>query len=235
MRRFKARLRSSFWKGKTYRTRQTYLEGSQIALMIGGGRSPMIDLSKYQELIVKQKMERLEAFTGLETRNQYTVSTSNGDPVLYAYEQSGTWSRMLLKKRRPLSIHVVDSNNQPVLTASRRFFWFLSHLHIEDGKGQVIGSLHRRLTLLNRRFVIADTTGTILAEIRGPLLRPNTFMVHRQEEIGRITKQWSGLGREIFSDADSFRIEMDTTKINQEFALLMLGSALAIDLDFFEK
>ena len=74
-----------------------------------------------------------------------------------------------------------------------------------------------------------------MGEIRGPLLRPNTFMVYKQEEIGRVTKQWSGIGKEAFTDADTFHIQMDTSKINQDFALLMLASALAIDLDFFEK
>lgn len=60
-------------------------------------------------------------------------------------------------------------------------------------------------------------------------------MVYKQdEEIARVTKQWSGIGREAFTDADTFRIEMDIGKIDQDFALLMLASALAIDLDFFE-
>ena len=75
-----------------------------------------------------------------------------------------------------------------------------------------------------------------MAEIHGPYFRPNTFMVYKQgEEIGRVTKQWSGIGREAFTDADTFRVEMETSKIDQDFSLLMLASALAIDLDFFEK
>ena len=195
----------------------------------------MIDLLKHQTLIVRQKVELFEAFTQLETKNQYTVSTPDGHSLLYAYEESGALGRIFLKNHRPLSIHVVDNKNQPVLTASRRFFWFLSHLHVQDGHGRVVGSLRRRFNLLSRRFTIEDSAGTVLAEIRGPLLRPNTFIIYKQEEIGRVTKQWSGIGREVFTDADTFRVEMDTTKMNQDFGLLMLASALAIDLDFFEK
>ena len=196
----------------------------------------MIDLTKHPDLIVRQEVEHFEAFTRLETKNRYSVSTSEGDRLLFAYEQSGSLSRMLLKKRRPLSIHVIDSENSPVLTASRPFFWFLSHLHVQDGDGQVVGSIRRRFNILNRRFTMEDPIGTVLAEVRGPLLRPNTFRVFKQdEEIARVTKQWSGIGREAFTDADTFRISMNTSKINQDFALLMLASALAIDLDFFEK
>ena len=195
----------------------------------------MVDLSEHGELIVRQEVEHLEAVTGLETENSYSISTPDGERLLYAYEESDVMGRMFLEKHRPLSIHVVNEDNEPILTANRSFFWFLSHLHVQDGEGREVGSLRRRFNLLNRRFSIEDPVGTVLAEIRGPLLRPNTFMVYKQdEEIARVTKQWSGIGREAFTDADTFRIEMDSSKIDQDFALLMLASALAIDLDFFE-
>ena len=196
----------------------------------------VIDLSEHGELIIRQEMEHLEAFTGLETQNRYSVSTPDGDPLLYAYEESGFFSRIFLKKNRPLSIHVLDNNKERVLTASRSFFWFLSHLHIRDGSGHEIGALRRRFSILNRRFEFEDSTGKLIAEMRGPRLRPNTFMIYnkRGEEIGRVTKQWSGIGREVFSDADTFSVQIDTNKVDRDFAMLILVSALAIDLDFFE-
>ena len=195
----------------------------------------MIDLSEHGELIIRQEMEHLEAFTGLETQNRYGVSTPDGDRLLYAYEESGFLSRILLKKHRPLSIHVLNNDKEIVLTASRSFFWFLSHLHIRDGSGREIGSLRRRFAILNRRFELEDSTGKLIAEIRGSLLRPHTFMIYKSgEEIGRVTKKWSGIGKEVFTDADTFRLQIDTSKADGDFAMLMLASALAVDLDFFE-
>jgi uncharacterized protein YxjI len=195
----------------------------------------MVDFSKHGELIVRQHVEHLEAFSGLETKNRYSVSTPDGDLLLYAYEESGFLSRILLKKHRPLSIHVLDNDKELVLTASRSFFWFLSHLHIRDGSGRNIGSLRRRLAILNRRFELEDSTGKLIAEMRGPLLRPQTFMIYKSgEEIGRITKKWSGIGKEVFTDADTFRLQIDTSRADRDFAMLMLASALAVDLDFFE-
>ena len=198
--------------------------------------SGMTNLSEHQELVVSQKVESFEAFTGLETKNRYSVSSSDGVPLVYAYEESSLLARMLIKKNRPLVIHAVDPDNKPVLTASRSFFFVLSHLHVQDGSGREIGSLRRQISIRGRRFTIEDAAGTVLAEIHGPFLRPNTFMVYKQgEEIGRVTKQWSGIGREMFTDADTFHVEMETTKVDQDFALLMLASAFAMDLDFFEN
>lgn len=196
----------------------------------------MIDLSKHPELYIRQEVEFLEAFSGFETSNRYSVSTPDGQQILYAFEESGMLGRNVLSSHRPLTIHVVDRSNNNIITASRRFFWFLSHLHVRDGAGQRIGSMQRRFSFLTRKFDLMDGAGRVIAQMRGPIFRPFTFMVYQQgQEIGRVTKQWSGLGREALTDADTFKVEVDTSRMEQEFSLLMLAAAISIDLDFFEK
>ena len=196
----------------------------------------MVDLTQYQDLIVRQQVEHLEVFTGIETANRYTVSTPEGEELLHAYEESGWMARLFLKTHRPLTLHIIDQEGQPVLSASRSFFWFLSHLHMRDGTDRPIGSLRRRLTFLNRKFSLEDSSGAPIAEVRGRLLKPNTFILDVDgTEVARITKQWGGLAKEAFSDADTFRVQQDTRGRDQDFSLLVLATAFAIDLDFFEK
>ena len=111
-----------------------------------------------------------------------------------------------------------------------------SHLHVGDADGKLIGSLQRKFKVLGRRISILDDEGTERSEIRGGLFRPNTFMVYSEgDEVARITKRWSGLGREMFSDADTFQVRMNPERVDQEFATIILAAAIAIDLDFFEK
>ena len=196
----------------------------------------MLDLTQHPELHVRQEIEHLEVLTGLESQNRYSVRTPGGEQLLYAFEESGMLGRNVLSSHRPLTIHVVDRDNANVITASRSFFWFLSHLHVSDGAGRHIGSMQRRFSFLTRKFDLMDATGSVVAEMRGPIFRPFTFMVYRQgQEIGRVTKQWSGLGREAFTDADTFKVEVDTSRTDQKFSMLMLAAAISIDLDFFEK
>ena len=196
----------------------------------------MIDLTGHNELIVQQQVEHLEAFTGFETENRYSVLTPDGQPIMHAYEESGFLGRMLLRNHRPLTLHLIDANGEPVLSGSRGFFWFLSHLHVRDAEDRPIGSLRRRFAVLRRKFTVEDGGGQAIAEIQGPLFRPNTFMVYqRGEEIGRITKQWSGLLREGFTDADTFRVEFSSPVREPETSLLILAAAFSIDLDFFES
>ena len=196
----------------------------------------MIDLTDHSELMIKQQVEHLEAFTGFETANRYRVMTPQGDTLLYAHEESGWLSRFILRGHRPLTLHVMDGDSKPLLSASRGFFWFFSHLHVSDGTGRGLGSLRRRFAILKRRFTLEDAGGRPAGEVAGPIFKPNTFMVYRQgSEVARVTKQWSGLLKEAFTDADTFRLELRNREMDRDYSLLMLATALAIDLDFFES
>lgn len=196
----------------------------------------MIDLTQHPELIVRQEREIVEIFTSFETANRYSVLTPDGTQLLYAYEESGTFRRQFMGTHRPLSIHVIDDNSQPILEASRDFFWFLSHLYVSQA-GRHIGTLNRQFALFSRKFTLSDSADRTIAQIDGSLLRYFTFIVKSAQgsELGRITKQWSGIGREAFTDADTFQIQFTDSGTDQDFRLLMLAAAFAIDLDFFEE
>jgi uncharacterized protein YxjI len=195
----------------------------------------MVDLRGYDELIVQQQVEPLEVFTGFETQNRYSVLTPQGDALLYAYEESGFMARQFLRTHRPLTINVMDDQSNPVLSASRSFYWFFSHLHIKDAAERHIGSLRRRFAIFTRKFTLEGPDGLPIAEMRGPLFRPNTFMIYQQDmEVARVTKRWSGFMREGFSKADTFQVQFSGPSRDQDFSLLVLATAFAIDLDFFE-
>ena len=197
----------------------------------------MLDLTAYRELHVKQEVEQWEIFTPIETRNRYRIVNPDGGTVLYAYEESGFWARQFLRTHRPLTLHFLDPDTgQPVLTASRKFFWFFSHLHIHDSSGRSLGSLQARFSFPARRFTLQQGDGQAGMEIRGRLFRPNTFMLKREgAEIARITKKWGGFLKEAFTRADTFKIEFEVSVPHQDLWLLVLAVAIAIDLDFFEN
>lgn len=195
-----------------------------------------VNLTDHSELVIRQRVERLEAITGFETANRYTIHSAQGDELLHAHEESGTLSRIFLKGHRPLTIRISDLDGTEILTASRSFYWFFSHLLVSDGDGRSIGKVQRRFSFPARKLTIEGHGGRPVGEVRGPLLRPKTFMIHQQgREVARVTKQWSGLLKEAFTDADTFKLELENRHLGEEFTLLALATAFAVDLDFFES
>jgi len=195
----------------------------------------MTDLTRYSELVIRQQIEQMEIFTPFETANRYSVHSSDGAQLMYAYEESGGMSRQFAGSHRPLSIYVVQNDGAQVLHASRDFFWVRSHLRV-DAEGRRIGALNRVFGL-GRKFALVDSNEREITRLTSGLFRPHTFIGKSAGggEIARVTKQWSGFGREMFTDADTFVVQFTDGSTNNDFRLLMLASAFAIDLDFFEK
>ena len=181
----------------------------------------MVDLTKHSFLTVRQQVDHIEVFTGLEAANRYVIETAEGEAILFAYEESNTIARQFLGGHHPLTITVVDTQGKPIITATRKFYWILSHLNIFDGTGSQIGSLKRRLSFMGRRFTLQIKDEQAVTEVKGPILRPHTFMINKDDsDVGRITKLWSGLGKEAFTRADNFQIEFKDTGPDQDFASL---------------
>ncbi len=191
-------------------------------------------LSRHNNLIVSQQVEPLQVVTGLETQNRYRVTDNEGEPLLFAHEESGFVKRQLLGSHRPLTLNVVDAEGSLRMVARRNHFWFFSHLELLYPDGSPIGRMERRLSFIGRRFELLENQGHA-AMVHGPMMRPNTFWVRQHgREIGKITKEWGGLARELVSVADSFQVEFDSA-LPEPLRWLIVGAAFSIDMDFFES
>ena len=129
----------------------------------------MIDLARYTELVVRQEVEHLEVFVGFETANRYSINTPDGAPRDVRLRGVGGDKPAIHGSHRPLTINVVDEQGQTVLTGSRKFFWFYSHLHVADGSDNSIGSLKRQFAMLRRRFSLMDANGSPVGRVDGAL------------------------------------------------------------------
>jgi hypothetical protein len=70
-------------------------------------------------LLVNQKVEYMEALTGFETANQYTVLNEHGHPTFHAAEVSNWVSRNFLGKNRPFTLNVVNPDGSLFLVIDR--------------------------------------------------------------------------------------------------------------------
>ncbi|CAG0913291.1 unnamed protein product [Notodromas monacha] len=77
-----------------------------------------------------------------------------------------------------------------------------------------LGSIVQNWTLFRPDFSINDAQGNTVFKITGPFctfslcgeVEFSIFSARNGEEIGKISKQWSGLAAEAFTDADNFGI-----------------------------
>lgn len=207
-------------------------------------------LMSIDQLLVKQKVEMLEAFTGFETNNKYVVSNIMGQKVYAMVEDSGCCMRNCCSSARSFDMNVFDNNQQEVLHFNRPlacdsccFPCCLQELEVSSPPGTIIGVVRQDWTLCKPAFTIfgADKT-TPVVKIQGPFCTTSfcggdvEFQVLdlAGTKIGAIKKQWSGFIKESLTDADNFGITFPLN-LDVHVKATLLGALMLIDFMFFEK
>ena len=193
-------------------------------------------LTGTRTLAIRQKKEWGEILSGFETRNRYVVLDENGREIYAAGEAGGNLLlRLFLKAWRPFTLRVVGLDSAPVMTVRRPFRFYFHEATITDASGAVMGRLKKEFSILRRTYTVMDSNGVPTFTLFGPILHPWTFEIRRNGvTMGKITKKWSGLGKEIFTDADNFGIEFPADTDAQTRAVL-LGAVFLIDFVHFEN
>ena len=187
-------------------------------------------------LVVSQKKEWGEIFSGFETRNKYLVTDSSGWQLYMAVEEGGSMLlKIFLKALRPFEMTIITFNGQPILRLKRPFRFYFHQLNVFDSQGNQLGKIQKCFSLFHRLYSVRDSSGEEMFQLFGPILHPWTFEIRKNNrEYGKITKRWSGLLKESFTDADNFGvtfpIEWDIT-----WKALFMGAVFLIDFVHFEN
>ncbi len=193
-------------------------------------------LSSISSLVIGQQKEWGEILIGFETTNRYTISDVSGNRLYLAAEEAGsTLLRWFLKALRPFTIAVLTENGQVVLRVVRPFRFYFHRAEVVDAKGQSLGVIEKRFSVLRRIYSVLDSSGAEVFQLLGPILHPWTFEIRKDGvEYGKITKKWSGLLKEGFTDADNFGV-MFPAEWDVKLKALFLGAVFLIDFVHFEN
>ena len=190
------------------------------------------------ELMVVQRREIAELF-GIETRNKYSIE-ANGAPLGFAAEQGkgglAFLARMFFGHWRTFEIHFFDETRKLALRAVHPFRFFFQRLEVVGADGRALGAIQQRFAVFSKRFDVMDPSGRLLLSVSSPIWRPWTFVFERDgHALARVEKKWSGMLREAFTDADTFRIAYESPILGLEERALVLAAAIFIDLQYFER
>lgn len=197
---------------------------------------------------VKQKVEILEILTGFETANKYTVKDQAGNKVFYVVEQTDVCSRLCLPACRPFLLVVKDLRGMDVLRIERKIdctcccgLLCPDTVTVSTPSGQVLGSIVEKFSCIYPKLDLKDATEKTCLKVKGPFLpmafcgQGIVFQVNALNgvSIGAISKEYGGLVREFFTDADSFNMTFPAD-LDPSMKAVCLGALFCIDFQYFE-
>lgn len=202
--------------------------------------SSISDVLRNLQTVVLHQQRELVELLGFEATNKFSIETENGDRIGFAYEESkgfaGMLFRQLLGHWRRFEIHILNKDQGLELKVVHPFRWFFSRLELSGADGRPVGAIQLRFSILTKKFDVHGAQDQLLFKVRAPIWRIWTFDFDRNgETVAVVKKKWGGILREGFLDADRFLLEFSSPSLTPDERLLLLASALFIDLRYFEN
>ena len=124
----------------------------------------------------------------------------------------------------------------PVLTIHRGVALFRPKVDVRTG-GRSIGYFKAKLLSIGPSFRIFDANDSEIGLVKGDWKGWNFQLLSPDGQVlGRVTKKWAGLAKELFTTADTYVIDIsDSAAGRKDIAQLLLAAGLAIDTVYKEK
>ena len=169
------------------------------------------DVVDHSALIIARPLEWFNVLLGFEQANRYTVYDGAGEIVAHLLEEEGSIGRaigrQLLRTRRPFTATILNPAGDQIIFRLRRPAYLISStMYIEDGAGERIGEVQQRWHLWKRRYELFLGQRQFAAVDGGFLAWEFELKDERGETLALIDRNFSGFGKELFTDAGRYAI-----------------------------
>ncbi|XP_051873650.1 phospholipid scramblase 1 [Pristis pectinata] len=205
-------------------------------------------LTQIDQLLVHQQVELLEALTGFETNNKFQIKNALGQQIYFAAEENDFCTRNCCGNMRPFDMKIVNTFGQQIMSLYRPLKCTgcccpccLQEIEVMAPPGQPIGYIIETWHPFLPKFTVQNEKREPVLKIGGPFCVCGCgdvdFQVTNLEEtetIGKITKQWTGVLKELLTDADNFGIQFPMD-LDVKVKATLLAATFLIDFLYFEK
>lgn len=167
--------------------------------------------------------------------NVYNIFNETGEKI-GAVRQSLSFGQKILtlligKPALPFKLEIVNNDDEVQAVISRGWTFFMSKIVVSDADGNELASIKQKFKLFKPTFRILDTSGDLIAEIKGDW-KAWSFNIkdNNEVEVGTISKKWGGAMREIFTNADKYNVHIDPNYMQSKHKVAILSAAITIDM-----
>lgn len=136
------------------------------------------------------------------------------------------------KRTTPFNMNVKDMNGNVLFTVKRGVSFFLSKVEVLDSNGVLLGMFKQKFFSIGGKFEVLDASERSLCMLRGKWTSWEfKFVSNDGKDFAAVTKQWGGLGKELFTSADNYVLEINSqVPADHPLRILILAAVMCIDL-----
>jgi hypothetical protein len=175
-------------------------------------------------------------FIGGSPRNALEILSASGRPVGSVVDETPFLQRVAgmfySGKARPFVLKLYDDQKKLMASIERPALRMTSRINVYEAAGWYCGCFRYLPTLSGGMFEMFNETGKYMIELVGEWDVWNfKLFAPKDETVGLITRQWTGVAKELFTSADNYIFHVDRNRIRDaRHVLVLLSTALTMEL-----
>jgi uncharacterized protein YxjI len=151
-------------------------------------------------------------------------------------ENLGFFTKMLrftdYKRMTPFNMVIKAPNGQKIVTVRRGVSFFRSTVEVLNEQEALIGKFKQHFFSIGGKFEVLDQNERSLCMLKGTWTSWDfKFISNDGKEFATVTKKWNGLGKELFTSADNYILQINSeVPADHPLRELILAAVMCIDL-----
>lgn len=135
------------------------------------------------------------------------------------------------KRMTPFDIEVRTPEGQQIVRITRGVSIFLSRVKVFDENDQYIGGFKQKFFSIGGAFDVLNSQEQPICSLKGKWTGWDFRFVAGNVEFAHVTKKWAGLGKELFTSADNYILQIsDIVPQDDPVRQLILAAVMCIDM-----
>jgi uncharacterized protein YxjI len=195
--------------------------------------NPILNRNLY---FVKEKTGILKASNSYDILNPETsqILMTSTEPNLGFFTKILRFTKY--KAMTPFNVVVQSAEGRPVVNLKRKVAIFRSDVQVFDDKDRQIGYFKQKFWSMGGKFEVYDMQNKQVCLVEGKWTGWDFKFTRNNQEIAHVTKKWAGLGKELFTTADNYILEIkDIVPQDDDVRQFIMASVLCIDMVLKER
>ena len=169
--------------------------------------------------------------------NNYDIhDPQTGEIIMECREERlGMFTKFLrftkYKRMTPFDIEIRTPDGHQLVRVTKGVSIFLSKVKVHDEHGQVIGGFKQKFFSIGGAFTVLDANDNPICMLKGKWTGWDFRFMDGETELAHVTKKWAGLGKELFTSADNYVLEISqSVPADSPVRQLILAAVMCIDM-----
>ena len=169
--------------------------------------------------------------------NNYDIyDPQTGEIIMECREdQLGIITKLLrftdYKRMTPFDVQVRTPQGEQVVRVKRGISIFLSKVDVLDEHNQVIGGFQQKFFSIGGKFTVLDARQNPVCQLKGKWTGWDFRFLDGDRELAHVSKKWAGIGKELFTTADNYVLQISESVPEDDVARqLILAAVMCIDM-----